>query len=120
MKLKWKKEPLVDIYWSSSKNYLHSLYYDEDYGDYTWYTHRLEDIEELKKELLYPPIVTSRIIEAESLRDAMRLIEEEYLYQEELEEQHPELVDELLKGRLKTLKEWQKEIGRLIERRKFR
>ena len=94
--LKWVKDS-AGIYWSSSKSLIHSLYYDEEDDVYVWYAHRIEDFEELKREIFFPPIYSCDVLDAKNIDEAKRMVEES-LREEELVTQHQDLVDEIVKA----------------------
>jgi len=104
-KLKWVKDS-VGIYWTSTRDFIHSLHYDEEDKNYVWYRYDLEDFEELKREVLFPPIYSYDVVEAKNIREAQKYVEEQMSGY--IEPAHPELVEELVKAREKAYKELKK------------
>ena len=104
-RLRWVRD-LADIWWTATKDYIHSLYYDEEDKVYVWYLHRLEDFDKLKKEILYPPIENYYTFEARNIEEAKRRVEKELAgFLKPQPPAHPEMVDELVKEREKAYKQ---------------
>jgi hypothetical protein len=105
-RFRWVKD-LGDIWWTATNGYIHSLHYEEDDNIYVWYVHDLKDFEELKKEILYPPIEYEFEFEAKDIEEAKKYVESKVSGAPA----HPEKVDELVRERnkgYKRLKRWAK------------
>jgi len=92
-KLRWVKDD-ANIYWTATRDYFHSLHYDEEDKVYVWYIY---DWEEVKKSPLFPPIYFYDVIETTDLEEAKKYVEENMFG--ELIPAYPERIDELVKLR---------------------
>jgi hypothetical protein len=107
-RLRWVRDS-ADIWWTATKDYIHSLYYDEEDKVYVWYAHDIKDFEELKREVLYPPIEYENVFEAKDIEEAKKYVEERLAeFYEPQPPAHAEKVDELVKVREKAYKQLKK------------